>query len=135
MFRLQLDNLSPKASEEKMQNHFTNHNKRKPTKIRFSGVELIGEPLPDGSRSCYLTFDSRSSLEEAASQLISGYVMDKRELRLRIQVTPDKAAFTCETSLMVRQLDYRVTEQELISEIGSILNANRVYRGQILKWE
>merc|ERR1719265_1851399 len=118
MFRLQLDNLPPTASDEDVRKHFTAYNKKSNVKkIRFSTIVMVAESSPDGSQSCLLTFESRSSLEEAANQLIIGHKFEKQELRLRIQVAPqDKAAYTRETSLMVRQLDLRVTEEELIGE-------------------
>ena len=94
---------------------------------------LKEEKLADGSQSCMLTFESRNAMQEAAQALISGHYMDKQQVKLRISMTKpaEKNALTRETSLVVKSLDLRCSEQDLISHIGFIFRANLDYRTEM----
>lgn len=98
---------------------------------------LEDEKLKNGTQTCLLTFESRNALEEAAQVLISGHQVDKREIKLRIGMKKlaEKSAHTRDTSLVIKSMDLRCSEQDLISHIGYIFRSNFDYRREMAKWE
>ena len=135
MYRLQLDNIPPGFSADKLSAHFSSK-LAEHKQIRFQEIHLVAEPLHDGSRSVFLTFESRASLEEAAQKLFKNERIGKRELRIRVQLgLDDSHIFSRETSFVVKNLDLRVNEADIMATLDNIMKANRVYRQQMATWE
>lgn len=57
------------------------------------------------------------------------------KLRISLSKPAEKSAHTRDTSLVIKSMDLRVSEQDLIAHIGFIFRSNFDYRAEMMKWQ
>lgn len=89
--------------------------------------------------SAKLHFDCKSDLVKVAEEVVNKQSFTiangKSHNLLQMRILKAGAQFNPDTSVVVRKLNFKCTEIDLIQEINQIFFYNKNYRKEIRKWE